>query len=86
MKEGNAAEILSGEKKVSDFYVGGMDEERFEKVFHGTTETGLDQVGVHSVWVRTVLNLQPGQNAVISNGRVGYIVLILSFYLFYYGH
>lgn len=70
MKTENAEAIISKEKKISDFYVGGMDVEKFEKIFKN--KFAVHHLSSQRVFALSVLGLQPGQSAVVANGRVGH--------------
>ena len=81
MKADNAAAIMSGEKTFADFYVHGMNGDEFEKVFNSDMETNLEMARMHRTWVKSVLRMKTGKNAVVVNGKV---ILIMFRSIFFY--
>nr|XP_002120850.2 UDP-glucose:glycoprotein glucosyltransferase 1 isoform X2 [Ciona intestinalis] len=69
LKPENAAKIASSDS-LSEFYVGGMAESAFEKAMTSDPKVSLAHITAHSDWSTTVLNLEPGQNAVLANGKL----------------
>nr|XP_039250114.1 UDP-glucose:glycoprotein glucosyltransferase 1-like [Styela clava] len=69
-KEENAEALASGTKKLPDFYVGGMDEDRFDKLFQQSPKVLLPHIASQSIFCKNVLNLKKGESAVVANGRI----------------
>ncbi|CAK8686861.1 unnamed protein product [Clavelina lepadiformis] len=67
MKEENAQQIISGEKSLSDFYVGGMNVGEFEKMMKSDD---FPYIYSHADWCASVLGLRPGKSAVVASGKV----------------
>ncbi|XP_071839309.1 UDP-glucose:glycoprotein glucosyltransferase 1-like isoform X2 [Apostichopus japonicus] len=67
LKTENFEAITSGKKKIEELEVHGMDLEAFKKAFETTDPESLQ---LHQPFCRSVLNMRPGQRAVIANGKV----------------
>ncbi|XP_078077776.1 UDP-glucose:glycoprotein glucosyltransferase 2 isoform X1 [Mustelus asterias] len=61
------AEALASGAKVLEFVVKGMDNDAFEKKYN---TIGVDFLRTHQLFCKDVLKLLPGQEAVVSNGRI----------------
>ncbi|XP_063281811.1 UDP-glucose:glycoprotein glucosyltransferase 2 [Pelobates fuscus] len=61
------AEALARGEKIKAFLLPGMDDDAFEKKYN---TLGIDILRTQALYCRNVLRLQPGQLAVVSNGRV----------------
>ncbi|XP_074657528.1 UDP-glucose:glycoprotein glucosyltransferase 1-like isoform X2 [Tubulanus polymorphus] len=66
VKEENVDGLLSGTKTISDLEVHGMDMEKYEK---GFKSKATDFLFTHRMFCDQVLELQPGDRTVITNGR-----------------
>ncbi|KAJ8030685.1 UDP-glucose:glycoprotein glucosyltransferase 1 [Holothuria leucospilota] len=67
LKDENFDAINTGKKNVEEFEVHGMDLQAFQKAFD-TTHPGSIQF--HQPFCAKVLNVKPGQRAVVANGKV----------------
>nr|CAB3267495.1 UDP-glucose:glycoprotein glucosyltransferase 1 [Phallusia mammillata] len=70
MKKENADKLGSDSGSVKEFYVGGMDEGKFEKAFNADPKIAVPYVTSQSDWATSVLGLLPGQNAIVTNGKL----------------
>ena len=69
IKEENAQQILTKQVEYQNFFVSGTDEKRFKSMVEANDDV-VSYVGAHADWAASVLNLKPGQRAVVANGKV----------------
>ena len=77
MKEENAAQVESGEKVAADFFVGAVNVKDYERVASDKNRHKIfSQVKSQAFWSTVSMGLEPGQRAVIANGKVGVSVFL----------
>jgi len=76
VKEDNAKKILTKKTEYKSFFPSGTDDQEFQSLLESNKDI-ISYLKVQTAWVRSVLNLKPGQRAVVANGKVR---IFLSFF------
>ena len=67
LKEDTVQKLASGKKKLTDYDIPGVDMKEFSKA---VDSMGDDIFSIHSTFASTALSMKPGQNAVVTNGKL----------------